>query len=53
MIGRIGGDPSRISPELHGPDERWLTVGSAEEPDGVELVLHLADELARAFRQAS
>jgi catechol 2,3-dioxygenase-like lactoylglutathione lyase family enzyme len=33
--------------------ERWLTVVSPEEPDGVELVLHLADEPARAFRQAT
>jgi catechol 2,3-dioxygenase-like lactoylglutathione lyase family enzyme len=33
--------------------ERWLTVVSPEEPDGVELVLHLADEPARAFRQAN
>jgi catechol 2,3-dioxygenase-like lactoylglutathione lyase family enzyme len=37
----------------YGPDERWLTVVSPEEPDGVELVLHLADEPARGFRQAS
>jgi catechol 2,3-dioxygenase-like lactoylglutathione lyase family enzyme len=34
------------------PEERWLTVVSPEEPDGVELVLHLADEPARAFQQA-
>jgi catechol 2,3-dioxygenase-like lactoylglutathione lyase family enzyme len=33
--------------------ERWLTVVSPEEPDGVELVLHLADEQARAFQRAS
>jgi len=33
--------------------ERWLTVVSPEDPDGVELVLHLTDEPARAFRQAS
>jgi catechol 2,3-dioxygenase-like lactoylglutathione lyase family enzyme len=33
--------------------ERWLTVVSPEEPDGVELVLHLADEPARAFQAAS
>jgi predicted enzyme related to lactoylglutathione lyase len=33
--------------------EHWLTVVSAEEPDGVELVLHLADEPARTFRQAN
>jgi catechol 2,3-dioxygenase-like lactoylglutathione lyase family enzyme len=37
----------------YGPDERWLSVVSPEEPDGVELVLHLADEPARAFQQAS
>ena len=35
------------------PDERWLSVVSPEEPDGVELVLHLADEPARAFQAAS
>jgi len=33
--------------------ERWVTVVSAEDPDGVELVLHLADEPARAFREAN
>jgi predicted enzyme related to lactoylglutathione lyase len=37
----------------YGPNERWLTVVSPKEPDGVELVLHLADEAARAFQQAS
>ena len=37
----------------YGPGERWLTVVSPEDPDGVELVLHLTDEPARAFRQAS
>jgi predicted enzyme related to lactoylglutathione lyase len=37
----------------YGPGERWLTVMSPEEPDGVELVLHLTDEPARAFRRAS
>jgi catechol 2,3-dioxygenase-like lactoylglutathione lyase family enzyme len=37
----------------YGPEERWLSVVSPEEPDGVELVLHLADEPARAFQQAS
>jgi catechol 2,3-dioxygenase-like lactoylglutathione lyase family enzyme len=37
----------------YGPTEHWLTVVSPEEPDGVELVLHLADEPARAFQQAS
>jgi catechol 2,3-dioxygenase-like lactoylglutathione lyase family enzyme len=33
--------------------ERWLSVVSPEDPDGVELVLHLTDEPARVFRQAS
>src|SRR4029453_18738350 len=37
----------------YGPQERWLTVVSPEEPDGVELVLYLADEPARGFQQAS
>ena len=37
----------------YGPGERWLTVASPEEPDGSELVLHLADEPARAFQAAS
>jgi catechol 2,3-dioxygenase-like lactoylglutathione lyase family enzyme len=37
----------------YGPDERWLSVVSPEDPDGVELVLHLADEPARAFQAAS
>jgi catechol 2,3-dioxygenase-like lactoylglutathione lyase family enzyme len=37
----------------YGPGERWLSVVSPEEPDGVELVLHRTDEPARAFRQAS
>jgi catechol 2,3-dioxygenase-like lactoylglutathione lyase family enzyme len=37
----------------YGPEERWLSVVSPEEPDGVELVLHLTDEPARAFQQAS
>jgi catechol 2,3-dioxygenase-like lactoylglutathione lyase family enzyme len=37
----------------YGPGERWLTVVSPEEPDGVELVLHLTDEPARVFRAAS
>jgi predicted enzyme related to lactoylglutathione lyase len=37
----------------YGPAERWLSVVSPEEPDGVELVLHLADEAARAFQRAS
>jgi catechol 2,3-dioxygenase-like lactoylglutathione lyase family enzyme len=33
--------------------ERWLSVVAPEDPDGVELVLHLADEPARAFQAAS
>jgi catechol 2,3-dioxygenase-like lactoylglutathione lyase family enzyme len=37
----------------YGPGERWLSVVAPEEPDGVELVLHLADAAARAFQQAS
>jgi catechol 2,3-dioxygenase-like lactoylglutathione lyase family enzyme len=37
----------------YGPTERWLTVVSPEEPDGVELVLHLADAPARALQAAS
>ena len=37
----------------YGPDERWLTVVSPEDPDGVELVLHLADEPARTFQEAT
>jgi catechol 2,3-dioxygenase-like lactoylglutathione lyase family enzyme len=37
----------------YGPDERWLSVVAPEEPEGVELVLHLADAPARAFQAAS
>jgi catechol 2,3-dioxygenase-like lactoylglutathione lyase family enzyme len=37
----------------YGPEERWLSVVSPEEPDGVELALHLADEPARRFQAAS
>jgi catechol 2,3-dioxygenase-like lactoylglutathione lyase family enzyme len=33
--------------------ERWLSVVAPEEPDGVELVLHLAAAPARAFQAAS
>jgi catechol 2,3-dioxygenase-like lactoylglutathione lyase family enzyme len=33
--------------------ERWLTVVSPEDPDGVELVLYPAAETAREFQQAS
>jgi predicted enzyme related to lactoylglutathione lyase len=37
----------------YGPGERWLSVVSPEDPDGVELVLHLADAPARAFQAVS
>ena len=37
----------------YGPEERWLSMVSPEEPDGVELVLHLADGPARVFQAAS
>ena len=37
----------------YGPGERWLSMVSPEDPDGVELVLHLADEPARAYRAAT
>jgi catechol 2,3-dioxygenase-like lactoylglutathione lyase family enzyme len=30
-----------------GPEERWLSLVSPEDPDGVQLVLHLADTPAR------
>jgi len=35
------------------PEERWLSVVAPEEPDGVQLVVHLTDEPARAFQVAS
>jgi predicted enzyme related to lactoylglutathione lyase len=37
----------------YGSEERWLSVVSPQEPDGVQLVLHLADGPARAFQAAS
>jgi catechol 2,3-dioxygenase-like lactoylglutathione lyase family enzyme len=37
----------------YGPGERWLSVVAPEEPDGVQLALHLSDEPARAFQRAS
>jgi predicted enzyme related to lactoylglutathione lyase len=37
----------------YGPEERWLTVVSPEEPDGVEAVLHLSDDAARVYQQAA
>ena len=36
----------------YGPDERWLSLVSPEEPEGAELVLHLADAPAQASQQA-
>jgi catechol 2,3-dioxygenase-like lactoylglutathione lyase family enzyme len=33
--------------------ERWLSVVAPEQPDGVQLVLHLADEPVRAFQVAA
>jgi catechol 2,3-dioxygenase-like lactoylglutathione lyase family enzyme len=39
--------------KTYSPDERWLSVVAPEDPDGVQLVLHRTDELARAFQQAS
>jgi catechol 2,3-dioxygenase-like lactoylglutathione lyase family enzyme len=33
--------------------ERWLSVVAPEDPDGVQLALHLADAAAQAFQQAS
>jgi catechol 2,3-dioxygenase-like lactoylglutathione lyase family enzyme len=37
----------------YGPEERWLSVVAPEDPAGLELVLHLADDPARAFQAAS
>jgi catechol 2,3-dioxygenase-like lactoylglutathione lyase family enzyme len=36
----------------YGQEERWLSVVAPEDPDGTELVLHLADAPALAFQQA-
>jgi catechol 2,3-dioxygenase-like lactoylglutathione lyase family enzyme len=36
----------------YGPGMRWLTVVSSEDPDGVELLLGLADEAERAGQAA-
>jgi catechol 2,3-dioxygenase-like lactoylglutathione lyase family enzyme len=33
--------------------ERWLSVVAPEDPDGVEVVLHLTDEPAREFQAAN
>ena len=38
---------------LYGPEERWITVVSPEDPDGVEVTLHVSDDAARAFQQAA
>jgi catechol 2,3-dioxygenase-like lactoylglutathione lyase family enzyme len=37
----------------YGPNERWLSMVSPEDPDGVQLVLHRTDEPARAFQAAN
>jgi hypothetical protein len=37
----------------YGPNERWLSMVAPQEPDMVQLVLHLADEPARAFQAAA
>jgi predicted enzyme related to lactoylglutathione lyase len=37
----------------YGPQERWLTVVSPEDADGVEVVLHLGDDAARAYQQTA
>lgn len=37
----------------YGPGERWLTVVSPEDPDGVEVTLHIGDAAAQAFQQAA
>ena len=37
----------------YGPGERWLSLVAPEDPEGVELVLHLADAPAQAFQAAS
>jgi catechol 2,3-dioxygenase-like lactoylglutathione lyase family enzyme len=36
----------------YSPDERWLSVVSPEAPDGLELLLSLPDDTARAFRDS-
>ena len=41
---------SRSRPARYTAPERWLSVVSPEEPDGLELTLHIADEPARAFQ---
>ena len=37
----------------YGPGERWLTVVSPEDPDGVQITLHISDDAAKAFQQAA
>ena len=37
----------------YGPGARWLTVVSPDEPDGTQLLLGAADDVARQFRQAT
>jgi catechol 2,3-dioxygenase-like lactoylglutathione lyase family enzyme len=45
----LGFQVKASAPYRPGPEERWLTVVAPEDPEGVELVLHLADEPARAI----
>jgi hypothetical protein len=52
-VPRRGARPSGQDQRPYSPTERWLSVVSQEDPDGVGLVLHLTDEAARPFRQAS
>src|ERR687891_423780 len=37
----------------YGPDERWITVVSPEEPGGIQLALHLRDQAAQDFQEAN
>lgn len=36
----------------YGLESRWLSVVSPEAPDGVELLLSIPDDTARAFRES-
>jgi catechol 2,3-dioxygenase-like lactoylglutathione lyase family enzyme len=49
----LGFQVKASAPYGPGPEERWLTVVAPEDPEGVELLLHLADEPARAFQAAA
>ena len=37
----------------YGPNERWITVVSPEEPGGIQLAFHLRDEAAQEFQDAN